>query len=103
MSPLRAARLTVSDRAHAGTYQDQGGPELEKVFNSLWNEPVEWAAAIVPDEKDKITATLRQWVAEKISLILTTGGTGPMPRDVTPEATQPVLQKELPGLVEAQR
>ena len=103
MSPLRAARLTVSDRAHAGTYQDQGGPELEKVFNSLWKEPVEWAVAIVPDEKDKITATLRQWVAEKISLILTTGGTGPMPRDVTPEATRPVLQKELPGLVEAQR
>ncbi len=101
--PLRAARLTVSDRAHAGTYQDLGGPELERVFTSLWKEPVEWTTAVVPDEKEKITAKLQMWIAAKISLILTTGGTGPMPRDVTPEATRAVLQKELPGLAEAQR
>ena len=100
---MRAARLTVSDRAHAGTYQDLGGPELEKVFNSLWKEPVDWASAIVPDEKEKISSTLRQWVKEGVSLILTTGGTGPMARDVTPEATRAVLEKELPGLAEAQR
>jgi len=100
---LRAARLTVSDRAHAGTYQDLGGPELEKVFNSLWKEPVDWASAIVPDEKDKITSALRKWIQGGISLILTTGGTGPMPRDVTPEATRAILEKELPGLAEAQR
>ena len=100
---MRAARLTVSDRAHAGTYQDLGGPELEKVFNSLWKEPVDWASAIVPDEKDKITSALQKWIQGGISLILTTGGTGPMPRDVTPEATRAVLEKELPGLAEAQR
>jgi molybdopterin adenylyltransferase len=100
---LRAARLTVSDRAHAGTYQDLGGPELEKVFNSLWKEPVDWASAVVPDEKDKITSALRKWIQGGISLILTTGGTGPMPRDVTPEATRAILEKELPGLAEAQR
>ena len=100
---MRAARLTVSDRAHAGTYQDLGGPELEKVFNSLWKEPVDWASAIVPDEKEKITSALRKWIQGGISLILTTGGTGPMPRDVTPEATRAILEKELPGLAEAQR
>ena len=100
---MRAARLTVSDRAHAGTYQDLGGPELEKVFNSLWIEPVDWVSAIVPDEKDKITSALRKWIQGGISLILTTGGTGPMPRDVTPEATRTLLEKELPGLAEAQR
>ena len=100
---MRAARLTVSDRAHVGTYQDLGGPELEKVFNSLWKEPVDWASAIVPDEKDKITSALQKWIQGGISLILTTGGTGPMPRDVTPEATRAVLEKELPGLAEAQR
>jgi len=93
----------VSDRAHAGTYQDLGGPELEKVFNSLWKEPITWSSAIVPDEKEKISSTLWQWINEGISLILTTGGTGPMARDVTPEATRAVLEKELPGLAEAQR
>ena len=93
----------MSDRAHAGTYQDLGGPELEKVFGSLWKETISWSSAIVPDEKEKISSTLRQWVKEDISLILTTGGTGPMARDVTPEATCAVLEKELPGLAEAQR
>ncbi len=58
---------------------------------------------MVPDEKEKISSTLRQWIKEGISLILTTGGTGPMARDVTPEATRGVLDKELPGLAEAQR
>lgn len=100
---MRAARLTVSDRAHAGTYQDLGGPEVEKVFNSLWKDPIDWSSAIVPDEKEKISSTLRQWVKEGIALILTTGGTGPMSRDVTPESTRAVLEKELPGLAEAQR
>lgn len=80
-----------------------GGPELEKVFSSLWNEPIVWSSAIVPDEKEKISSTLRQWIKKGISLILTTGGTGPMARDVTPEATRAVLEKELPGLAEAQR
>lgn len=73
------------------------------MFTSLWNEPITWFPAIVPDEKEKISSTLRQWVKEGVSLILTTGGTGPMARDVTPEATRAVLEKELPGLAEAQR
>jgi len=103
LSSLRAARLTVSDRAHAGVYQDKGGPELERVFSKEWNTPVEWLPLIVPDEKDKITSALRGWVQQQIPLILTTGGTGPTPRDITPEATRAVLEKELPGLSEAQR
>ena len=103
MSSLHVARLTVSDRAHAGVYQDKGGPELERVFSKEWNTPVEWLPLIVPDEKDKITSALRDWVQQQIPLILTTGGTGPTPRDITPEATRAVLEKELPGLSEAQR
>jgi len=103
LSSLLVARLTVSDRAHAGVYQDKGGPELERVFSKEWNTPVEWLPLIVPDEKDKITSALRGWVQQQIPLILTTGGTGPTPRDITPEATRAVLEKELPGLSEAQR
>ena len=103
MSSLHVARLTVSDRAHAGVYQDKGGPELERVFSKEWNTSVEWLPLIVPDEKDKITSALRGWVQQQIPLILTTGGTGPTPRDITPEATRAVLEKELPGLSEAQR
>ena len=103
MSSLRVARLTVSDRAHAGVYQDKGGPELERVFSKEWNTPVEWLPLIVPDEKNTITSALRGWVQQQIPLILTTGGTGPTPRDITPEATRAVLEKELPGLSEAQR
>jgi molybdopterin adenylyltransferase len=103
LSSLLVARLTVSDRAHAGVYQDKGGPELERVFSKEWNTPMEWLPLIVPDEKDKITSALRGWVQQQIPLILTTGGTGPTPRDITPEATRAVLEKELPGLSEAQR
>ena len=103
MSSLQVARLTVSDRAHAGVYQDKGGPELERVFSKEWNTPVEWLPLIVPDEKNKITSALRGWVQQQIPLILTTGGTGPTPRDITPEATRAILEKELPGLSEAQR
>ena len=103
MSPLNVARLTVSDRAHAGVYQDKGGPELERVFSLEWASPCLWTSLTVPDEKDVITSTLRTWIEQRIPLILTTGGTGPTPRDVTPEATRAVLEKELPGLCEAQR
>ncbi len=103
MSPLSVARLTVSDRAHAGVYQDKGGPELERVFSLEWASPSLWTSLTVPDEKDVITSTLRTWIKQRIPLVLTTGGTGPTPRDVTPEATRAVLEKELPGLSEAQR
>jgi len=96
-------RLTVSDRAHQGIYEDKGGPELERVFSKEWNSLLLWLPLIVPDEKEMISGALNDWIGQKIPLILTTGGTGPTPRDITPEATLEVLEKQLPGLSEAQR
>jgi len=96
-------RLTVSDRAHQGIYEDKGGPELERVFSKEWNSLLLWLPLIVPDEKEMISGALKDWIGQKIPLILTTGGTGPTPRDITPEATLEVLEKQLPGLSEAQR
>ena len=103
MNPLRVARLTVSDRAHQGIYEDKGGPELERVFSKEWNSPLLWSLLVVPDEKENISGALKAWIDQKFPLILTTGGTGPAPRDITPEATLAVLEKQLPGLSEAQR
>jgi molybdopterin adenylyltransferase len=103
LNPLRVARLTVSDRAHQGVYEDKGGPELERVFSKEWNSPLLWLPLIVPDEKEEISNALKAWINQKVPLILTTGGTGPTPRDITPEATLAVLEKQLPGLSEAQR
>lgn len=103
MKTVTIGRLTISDRAHQGVYQDLGGPELERVFAKEWNAPLSWLSQIVPDEKERITSALRNWVSTKIPLILTTGGTGPSKRDVTPEATLAILEKELPGLSEVQR
>ena len=103
MNSLTVARLTVSDRAFQGIYQDQSGPELERVFSTAWNANLAWLPLIVPDEFDKITGALKGWIEKQIPLILTTGGTGPSSRDITPEATLAVLKKELPGLGEAQR
>ena len=103
MSTLIVARLTVSDRAHAGVYEDKGGPELERVFSKEWGFTLAWLPLIVPDEKETITSALNIWIEKMVPLILTTGGTGPASRDITPEATRAVLDKELPGLSEAQR
>jgi molybdopterin adenylyltransferase len=97
------ASLTVSDRAHQGVYEDKGGPELERVFSKEWNSHLLWLPLIVPDEKEEISNALKAWINQKVPLILTTGGTGPAPRDITPEATLAVLEKQLPGLSEAQR
>jgi molybdopterin adenylyltransferase len=103
LNPLQVGRLTVSDRAHQGIYEDKGGPELERVFSKEWNSLLLWLPLIVPDEKEMISGALKDWIGQKIPLILTTGGTGPTPRDITPEATLEVLEKQLPGLSEAQR
>jgi len=103
LNPLQVGRLTVSDRAHQGIYEDKGGPELERVFSKEWNSLLLWLPLIVPDEKEMISGALNDWIGQKIPLILTTGGTGPTPRDITPEATLEVLEKQLPGLSEAQR
>jgi molybdopterin adenylyltransferase len=101
---MKVGRITCSDRASAGIYQDAGGPEIERVFTGIWSEPVEFVAKIVPDDVSEIETALRH-LADDIGcpLIITTGGTGFAARDVTPEATRAVLQKELPGFGEIMR
>ena len=91
--------LTISDRGAAGSYEDKSGPVIEEVVTTQLEAQVE-QKAVIPDEIDLIKATLLQWVEQdQVDLILTTGGTGFAPRDVTPEATRLVIQREAPGLV----
>ncbi|MCB0166078.1 MAG: molybdopterin adenylyltransferase [Anaerolineae bacterium] len=91
--------LTISDRGAAGSYEDKSGPVIEHVVTTQLEAQVE-QKAVIPDEIDLIKMTLLQWVEqEQVDLILTTGGTGFAPRDVTPEATRLVIEKEAPGLI----
>mmetsp|Transcript_18671 Transcript_18671/g.33897 ORF Transcript_18671/g.33897 Transcript_18671/m.33897 type:complete len:198 (-) Transcript_18671:82-675(-) len=96
--------LTISDRASVGTYKDESGPEILKFFKEAVKSP--WTAkyTVIPDEQDNIEATLQQMVdIDGCSLVVTTGGTGPSPRDVTPEATEAVCSRMLPGYGEQMR
>ncbi len=100
---MRVGILTISDRASRGEYLDASGPLMARIVQEeLGGEVVR--EAIVPDEKEQIAAVLREWSdSEDVALILTTGGTGFAPRDVTPEATLDVIDRESPGLAEAMR
>jgi len=100
----RVGILTVSDRSYRGEREDLSGPAIrELVLERLEGAEVE-LEAVVPDEINIIRGTLLVWTDEVgLDLILTTGGTGFAPRDVTPEATRTVIQREAPGLVEAMR
>ncbi len=101
---MKIGRLTISDRASAGVYEDCSGPEIEKVLRDFFGDLVKFESAIVPDETPLISAALKKFADEmKCELVVTTGGTGVAARDVTPEATRPVLEKELPGFGEAMR
>jgi molybdopterin adenylyltransferase len=105
MTPgIKVGILTVSDRGYRGEYRDLSGPLIcEMVLAQLAGSSVE-AEAIVPDERRAIAATLRTWADElALDLVLTTGGTGFAIRDVTPEATRDVIDREAPGLAEAMR
>lgn len=98
----RVGILTVSDRAAAGTYEDQSGPLAAEIISTQTG----WAVveqAVVPDDAAAIAARLISWTDAGLDLILTSGGTGFAPRDVTPEATREVIQRETPGLTEALR
>jgi molybdenum cofactor biosynthesis protein B len=97
----RAVVVTVSDRAARGVYEDRSGPLLAAGLAGL-GFAVE-APVVIPDERDQITAALRAALAAGADLVVTTGGTGLAPRDVTPEATAAVLDREIPGLAEALR
>ena len=96
---MRVGILTVSDRAAAGRYEDRGGPLIRELVTArLMADVVDYT--IVPDEVDRIRQTLITWSdTHGLDLILTTGGTGFAPRDVTPEATRSVMEREAPGLV----
>lgn len=99
---FRVGILTVSDKGHAGERHDASGPELALVLPTD-NFKVA-VMAVVPDEREHIAAQLRDWCdIERLDLILTTGGTGLSPRDVTPEATLMVAERQVPGLPEAMR
>lgn len=97
-------RITLSDRASAGVYEDLSGPEIERVFSSAWGGSVTFVARLLPDERPVIAQALKELCDQaRLPLIITTGGTGPSERDVTPEATRDVVEKELPGFGEAMR
>jgi molybdopterin adenylyltransferase len=103
LKPVLVGIITVSDRAARGEYDDRSGPIIKR----LLSEQLGWQIAdeaIVPDEQSQIADLLVRWADERrLALILTTGGTGFAPRDVTPEATRAVIEREAPGLAEAMR
>jgi molybdopterin adenylyltransferase len=101
---MKVGRITLSDRASAGIYEDKSGPEIERVVSSFFDETIEWIRVLMPDDPKRLQEELiRLSDVEKCPLIITTGGTGPSARDVTPEATREILQKELPGFGESMR
>jgi molybdopterin adenylyltransferase len=101
---MKIGRITISDRAAAGIYADQSGPEIERLLKAAYDGEMQFTAAIIPDERDLISETLRRFAdREACDLIVTTGGTGISARDVTPEATRAILEKELPGFGEIMR
>ena len=107
MSPLDEVRIgvvSVSDRASTGVYEDKGIPALKDWLGRAVRNPVTWETRLIPDEQDAISAALRELVDDaNCDLVLTTGGTGPSPRDVTPEATLAVADKVMPGFGEQMR
>jgi len=102
--PVRIGLVSVSDRASAGVYEDKGIPALRDWLGRALRNPIAWETRLIPDEQETISAALRELVDEaRCDLVLTTGGTGPAPRDVTPEATLAVATKEMPGFGEQMR
>jgi len=96
--------LTVSDRAYRGVYEDLGGPAIHEYMSEVLTNDWEPVARVVPDELEAIQAALIELVDERsCSLVVTTGGTGPAPRDITPEATEAVCEKMMPGFGELMR
>lgn len=96
--------VSISDRASSGVYEDKGIPALQGWLGRAVRNPIDWVTRLIPDERDGIAAALRELAdVQGCALILTTGGTGPALRDVTPEATRDVAERELPGFGEQMR
>ncbi|MEC7232305.1 MAG: molybdopterin adenylyltransferase [Planctomycetota bacterium] len=103
-SSARIGIVTVSDRASRGEYEDLGGPAIHATFADYLTSPWEAVTRVIPDDRAGIEETLRELVDDEgCDLVVTTGGTGPAPRDVTPEATESVVEKPMPGFGELMR
>lgn len=100
---VRIGIVSISDRASSGVYEDKGLPALQDWLTRALRNPITFEPRLIPDEKDRISATLIELVDAGCTLVLTTGGTGPAPRDVTPEATLAVADREMPGFGEQMR
>ena len=104
LARVRIGLVSVSDRASAGVYADMGIPALQSWLTSAVLNPIDFATRLIPDEAPAISAALIDLVDEEhCDLVLTTGGTGPAPRDVTPEATLAIGDREMPGFGEQMR
>ena len=101
--PVRIGIVSISDRASTGVYEDKGLPALQEWLGRALKNPITFEPRLIPDEQERISATLIELVNAGCSLVLTTGGTGPAKRDVTPEATLAVAHKEMPGFGEQMR
>jgi molybdopterin adenylyltransferase len=101
--PVKIGIVSISDRASTGVYEDKGLPALKDWLTRALRNPITFEPRLIPDEKDRISAALIELVDAGCALVLTTGGTGPALRDVTPEATLAVAHKEMPGFGEQMR
>jgi molybdopterin adenylyltransferase len=101
--PVRIGIVSISDRASSGVYEDKGLPALKDWLTRALRNPLTFDARLIPDEKDRISAALVELTDAGCALVLTTGGTGPAPRDVTPEATLAIADREMPGFGEQMR
>ncbi len=97
---IKVGIVSISDRASSGTYEDKGLPALRDWLSQALYNPIAYEERLIPDEQDTISQTLIALVDAGCHLVLTTGGTGPAKRDVTPEATLAVAHKEMPGFGE---
>ena len=101
--PITIGIVSISDRASSGTYEDKGLPALQEWLGKALKNPISFEPRLIPDDQDTISQTLIELVDAGCALVLTTGGTGPAVRDVTPEATLAVADKEMPGFGEQMR
>ena len=101
--PVRIGIVSISDRASSGVYEDKGLPALQDWLRRALHNPLTFEPRLIPDERDRISATLIELVDAGCALVLTTGGTGPALRDVTPEATLAIADREMPGFGEQMR
>lgn len=100
---IRIQIITLSDRASAGEYADKSGPQIQNLAENYFNKAkrqTSFSYNLIPDNQEQLTATLKTAIAQKVDVIFTTGGTGIGPRDITPETVRPLLDKEIPGIME---